>query len=86
MGVFSDLDSAIVVNFGHCVWSLVLGLSVLAVFFENDADFVADDIVMGEASSILVCVVLNDSCVFALPDTVPIGFESNRQEGITPDG
>ena len=86
MGVFSELDSAIVVNFGHCVWSLVLGLAVLAVFFENNADFVADDIVMGEASSIFVFVVLHDSCFFALSDVVPIGFESDRQKGVAPEG
>ena len=33
-GVFSELDSAIVIHFGHCVWTLVLGFSMFTVLRE----------------------------------------------------
>ena len=81
-GFFSELDSAVVVNFGHCVWTLVLGFAVFTVFVENDPDCVADLVFVVATGSILALFVLHDACLFALANEFPVRLERHVEEGI----
>ena len=81
-GVFSELDSAIVIHFGHCVWTLVLGFSMFTVLCEANHDFFADREVVVDTGSIFGFVVLENALLLAFSDVFPIGLERDIEHGV----
>ena len=65
LGVLSELDSAIVVHFGHCVWPFVLGLPMFTVGVLSNHYDVTDGVVMLQAVLVLPLVILEDAGLLA---------------------
>ena len=74
-GFFSELDNAVVVHFGHCVWTLVLGFSMFTVLREANHCFFADREVAVDTGSIFGLVVLENALLLAFSDAFPICLE-----------
>ena len=82
LGVLSELDSGIVVHFVHCVWPFVLGLPVFAVGVLFDHDAVSDCVFMLQAVLVFTLDCLDDVCLLARFDQLPVGFEPDIEVGV----
>ena len=82
LGVLSELDSAIVVNFVHCVWPFVLGLPVFAVGVLFDHDAVSDCVFMLQAVFAFALVILDDAGLLASLQQLPVCLEPDIEVGV----
>ena len=77
LGVSSELDSAIVIHSGHCIWTFIQIRAVFAVWVLQNHHAVIQTVAMCNAVFVLAFVVLEDKLLLAFLDVFPVGLKGN---------